>query len=44
MAILYATAPGNPALRDSKTGLSSFIDELCKELQRKKRQTIQQEK
>lgn len=42
MAILYATASGNPAIRDYQTGISSFIDELCKELKKKQKRTIQQ--
>ena len=40
MAVLYATASGNPALRDYQTGVSSFIDELCKELKKKQKRTI----
>ena len=43
MAVLYATAAGNPALRDQETGISNFIEELCKELQKKKTRTIDQE-
>ena len=43
MAVLFATAAGNPALRDQETGISNFIEELCKELQKKKTRTIDQE-
>ena len=43
MVVLHATAAGNPALRDHETGISSFINELCKELQKKQPRTIDQE-
>ena len=43
MVILNATAAGNPALRDYATGISSFISELCKELEKKQPRTIDQE-
>ena len=42
MVVLYATAPGNPALRDQETGISRFIEEFCKELQKRQSQTINQ--
>ena len=42
MVVLYATAPGNPALRDQETGKSRFIEEFCKELQKKESRTINQ--
>ena len=38
--ILHATATGNPALRDNKTGTSSFIYELCKEFEKKEPRSI----
>lgn len=43
MIILNATASGNPAIRNHQTGLSDFIDELCKQLERKQKRTINQE-
>jgi len=35
MIILHATAEGNPALRNGKTGASFFIQELCQQLSRR---------
>ena len=43
MVVLYATGAGNPAIRDQETGISSFIEELCKELQKRQTRTIDQE-
>ena len=43
MVVLFATASGNPAIRDQETGLSSFIEELCKELRKNEKRTINQE-
>ena len=45
MAILFATASGNPALRYSSgplKGCSFFIEELCKQLNRQERRTLDQ--
>ena len=42
MVTLFATAPGNPALRDD-TGRSFFIKELCEQLQIRQRRTLHQE-
>lgn len=38
----FSTAPGNYAVRD-RNGSSPFIQSFCKEIQKKKRQTISQE-
>ena len=43
MVLLYATAAGNPAIRDYQTGISDFIEELCEEFQKNKKRTIDQE-
>ena len=42
LVVLYATAAGNPALRDQETGISKFIEEFCKELQMRETRTINQ--
>ena len=43
MAILYATASGNPAPRSSSSG-SPFITNLCEQLKKRERRTIYQER
>ena len=43
MVILNATASGNPAIRDNQTGVSYFIEELCKQFERRQKRTINQE-
>ena len=43
MVILNATASGNPAIRNNQSGVSDFIEELCRQLERKRTRTINQE-
>ena len=43
LVVLNATASGNPAIRDSVTGESSFIAKLCEELEVRRQRTINQE-
>lgn len=43
LVVLNATASGNPAVRDSRTGESSFIEKLCEELEVRQQRTINQE-
>ena len=44
MIILNATASRNSAIRNTQTGLSDFIDELCKQLEKRRKFTIYQGK
>ena len=43
MVVLFATASGNPAIRNQETGISFFIEELCNEFQKEQTRTVNQE-